>query len=103
MEGCIEIGKKCKNCVHYDACLSVLKASFPSISEEQIEHTRNMDNDCPRFKSVEDFTEVVRCRKCKHHHWEQEPCHGRTEHFCSVLDAQVFPDFYCYYGKLKEK
>ena len=44
----------------------------------------------------------VRCRHCEFHHWEQEPCHGKTEHFCSVLNAQVFPDFYCYHGKLKE-
>ncbi len=45
-----------------------------------------------------DVVEVVRCRNCKHHHWEQEPCHGKTEHFCSVLKAQVFADFYCYHG-----
>lgn len=48
-----------------------------------------------------DVVEVVRCKKCKHHHWEQEPCHGKTEHFCSVLDAQVFKDFYCYFGEAK--
>lgn len=47
-------------------------------------------------------TVPVRCRHCKFHHWEQEPCHGKTEHFCSVLNAQVFPDFYCYHGKPKE-
>ena len=45
-----------------------------------------------------DVVEIVRCRNCKYHHWEQEPCHGKTEHFCSVLNAQVFKDFYCYYG-----
>ena len=49
-----------------------------------------------------DVKEIVTCRYCKHHHWEQEPCHGKTEHFCSVLKAQVFPDFYCYHGKRKE-
>lgn len=45
-----------------------------------------------------DVVEVVRCKDCKHHHWEQEPCHGKTEYFCSVLNAQVFADFYCYHG-----
>ena len=45
-----------------------------------------------------DVVEVVRCKDCKYHHWEQEPCHGKTEHFCSVLKAQVFADFYCYHG-----
>jgi hypothetical protein len=49
-----------------------------------------------------DAVEVTRCRYCKYHHWEQEPCHGKTEHFCSVLKAQVFADFYCYYGKPKD-
>ena len=48
-------------------------------------------------------TVPVRCRHCKFHHWEQEPCHGKTEHFCSVLNVQVFADFYCYHGKPKER
>lgn len=50
----------------------------------------------------DDVVNVVRCRNCKHHHSKQEPCHGKTEHFCSVLNTQVFPDFYCYHGKRKE-
>lgn len=54
-------------------------------------------------QSSVDVAEIVRCRNCKHHHWEQEPCHGRTEHFCSVLNAQVFADFYCYHGTKKER
>ena len=45
--------------------------------------------------------EIVRCQNCEFHHWEQEPCHGRTIHRCSVLKAEVFRDFYCYYGKQK--
>ena len=50
-----------------------------------------------------DVVEVVRCKDCKYHHWEQEPCHGKTERFCSVLDTQVFANFYCYHGKKKEQ
>lgn len=31
-----------------------------------------------------DVVEVVRCSDCKHSYWEQEPCHGKTEHFCKI-------------------
>ncbi len=45
-----------------------------------------------------DVAKVVRCKDCKYHHWEQEPEHGKTIHLCSVLNAEVFKDFYCYHG-----
>ena len=54
-------------------------------------------------KQSKDTVEVVRCKDCEYHHWEQEPCHGKTVHKCSVLNAEVFKDFYCYYGKPKMK
>lgn len=49
-----------------------------------------------------DAVEVVRCAECKYHHWEQEPCHGKTVHVCDTLEAEVFKEFYCYYGEPKE-
>lgn len=52
-----------------------------------------------------DAVEVVRCRKCKHHYWEQEPCHGKSVHYCKLphmRDVEVFKDFFCYYGERKE-
>ena len=49
-----------------------------------------------------DVAEVVRCRKCKHHHLEREPCHGKTEHFCSRLNMQVFANFHCGYGERRD-
>lgn len=48
-----------------------------------------------------DVEPVVRCKDCKHHHWEQEPCHGRTEHLCDLLKMEVWKDFFCWYGKRK--
>lgn len=68
------------------------------------EKTVDLDGLIKYIKSLPtaDVENVVRCRNCKFHHWEQEPCHGKTEHFCSVLKAQVFADFYCYHGKSKE-
>ena len=52
-----------------------------------------------------DAVEVVRCRECKHHYWEQEPCHGKTIHYCKLphmRGVEVFKDFFCYYGERKE-
>ena len=52
-----------------------------------------------------DAVEVVRCRERKHHYWEQEPCHGKSVHYCKLphmRDVEVFKDFFCYYGERKE-
>ena len=56
------------------------------------------------FQTV-DAVEVVRCRECKHHYWEQEPCHGKSVHYCKLphmRGVEVFKEFFCYYGKRKE-
>ena len=48
---------------------------------------------------------VVRCRDCKHHYWEQEPCHGKSVHYCKLphmRGVEVFKEFFCYYGERKE-
>ena len=52
-----------------------------------------------------DAVEVVRCRECKHHYWEQEPCHGKSVHYCKLphmSGVEVFKEFFCYYGERKE-
>ena len=49
--------------------------------------------------------EIVRCRECKYHYWEQEPCHGKSVHYCKLphmRGVEVFKDFFCYYGKQKD-
>ena len=51
-----------------------------------------------------DAVPVVRCKDCKYHHWEQEPCHGKIEHYCELphmRGVEVFKEFFCYYGKQK--
>lgn len=48
---------------------------------------------------------VVRCKDCKYHYWEQEPCHGKTVHYCKLphmRGVEVFKEFFCYYGKRKD-
>ena len=52
-----------------------------------------------------DAVEVVRCKDCKYHYWEQEPCHGKSVHYCKLphmRGVEVFKEFFCYYGKRKE-
>ena len=52
-----------------------------------------------------DAVPVVRCRECKHHYWEQEPCHGKSVHYCNLphmSGVEVFKEFFCYYGERKE-
>ena len=52
-----------------------------------------------------DAMPVVRCKDCKYHHWEQEPCHGKTVHYCELphmRGVEVFKEFFCYYGKRKD-
>lgn len=81
----------CNNCL-YTALCNAYRNLY-------LEDKENAEKECPSFKNNLNFVEVVRCRNCKHHHSEQEPCHGRTEHFCSKLNIQVFADFYCGYGE----
>lgn len=50
-----------------------------------------------------DAVPVVRCRDCKYHHWEQEPCHGRTEHYCAIgRMTAVTRDSFCSCGVRKD-
>ena len=52
-----------------------------------------------------DAVPVVRCRECKYHYWEQEPCHGKSVHYCKLphmRGVEVFKEFFCYYGDRKE-
>lgn len=55
--------------------------------------------------SAIDSVKIVRCKDCKYHHWEQEPCHGKVVHYCELphmRGIEVFKEFFCYYGKQKE-
>lgn len=52
-----------------------------------------------------DAVPVARCKDCIYHHWEQEPCHGKTIHYCKLPHMQgdeVFKDFFCYYGERRD-
>lgn len=85
-----------------DALAELIYQHSP-MSREHSKHLAEVLYTAGYRKQSENFVEVVRCKECEYHHWEQEPCHGKTIHKCSVLDAEVFRDFYCYYGKPKMK
>ena len=53
-----------------------------------------------------DAVPVARCRECKNHYWEQEPCHGKIVHYCELphmRGIEVFKEFFCYYGERGER
>ena len=49
-----------------------------------------------------DVEEVVRCKECKHGHWNQETCHGKCVHYCDLTDLQINKDHFCSYGERRE-
>ena len=52
-----------------------------------------------------DAVEIVRCRECKYHYWEQEPCHGKIVHYCNLphmSGVEVFKEFFCSHGEREE-
>ena len=64
-------------------------------------YAKSFIDDAPTVDAVE----VVRCRECKHHYWEQEPCHWKSGHYCKLphmSGVEVFKEFFCYYGERKE-
>ena len=65
------------------------------------ENIRELLRDIPAVEAVP----VVRCGECEYHYWEQEPCHGKSVHYCKLphmRGVEVFKEFFCYYGKRKE-
>ena len=44
----------CKECLHHDACIGILKASFARIQEKEIEQVSTRKNNCEIFKTAAD-------------------------------------------------
>ena len=64
-------------------------------------YAKSFIDDAPTIDAVP----VIRCRECEHHYWEQEPCHGKTVHYCELphmRGIEIFKEFFCYYGERKE-
>ena len=52
-----------------------------------------------RATPAADVVEVVRCKDCKHGHWNQETCHGKPIYYCDRTDLQVAKYSFCSYGE----
>lgn len=95
----IEREAKCKNCAHFDACVGLLKTTFPKITDEEIDIVANRTGGCPVYIPAADVVEVVRCKDCKYFHLYHE-----NDTYCSVcgLDTPEERDF-CSYGIRRER
>lgn len=59
---------------------------------------------CKQIKMMptEDVVEVVRCKDCKHGHWNQETCHGKPIYYCDRTGLQVSKYSFCSYGERRD-
>lgn len=88
----------CKECLHHDACLAILKSISPNIQEKEIEQARTSKNDCRRFKSASSVVEVVRCKDCKY----AKPMSFKGYFMCKRHHKYCRKsDDFCSYGKRK--
>lgn len=88
----IQGGKKsiCDSCTHRNVCKAI---------------DNQPCTECNHYQCTADVEPVVRCRECKHHYWVQEPCHGKSVHYCKLphmRGIEIFKEFFCYYGEQKE-
>ena len=92
-----------------DELLEIYKKWVPQLSSKEDEGDRRGVETCIAVLEdmpTMDAVEIVRCRDCKYHYWEQEPCHGKSVHYCKLphmRGIEVFKEFFCYYGKRKDK
>ena len=77
--------KSCEQCIQYNVCRDEYKDKLR----------------CSEFKNKADYVEVVRCKDCKHGHWNQETLFGRCVDFCDFTDLRINKDHFCSYGERK--
>ena len=91
-----------------DALLEIYKKWIPQLASPEDDGDKRGVETCItvlKGSPTVDAVEVVRCKDCKHHYWEQELCHGKSIHYCNLphmSGIEVFKEFFCYYGELKE-
>ena len=82
----------CRDCLHDDACRSLLTAMGYAVDGDG----NDADERCDTFKTKTKYTEVVYCKDCKH--LEITGCYGE----CNKLVRIVRPDDFCSYGERRE-
>ena len=90
----------CKECLHYDACVGTVKASFPNIQEKKIEQVGIRENNCKNFKSASDVVEVVRCKDCVYKTVTIDGEYDTHDIVCGYFMSDGFDgNDFCSYGK----
>ena len=82
-------------------CSHVACIDCPFFMDDKYCRFETMLSEAPTINAIP----VIRCRECKYHYWEQEPCHGKSVHYCKLphmRGVEVFKEFFCYYGERKE-
>ncbi len=81
----------------------ILGDLWGKVTPEQAEAISMAQNDIEFVDLMpDDMVAVVRCKDCKHHERDQDACHGRTQHYCKKLKAEVYKDFFCARGERKD-
>ena len=94
--------------INADKLLEIYKKWMPQLSSKGDEGDRRGVETCIAVLEdmpTMDAVEIVRCGDCKYHYWEQEPCHGKSVHYCKLphmRGVEVFKEFFCYYGERKD-
>ena len=85
--------KKCGDCIHADVCERI-----PIYTE----FNRNNPAYCNGFQDKSDYTQVVRCKNCKHH--KDEHLYGTRLRFdwCRKFNNVTKDDDFCSYGERKD-
>ena len=80
----------CYDCIHCEACSDAGDAGFSCLKEDV--------SKCSHFKNKADYTEVVRCGKCKHWiYWaDSKTCS------CEIHHIRTIRDDFCSYGERRD-
>ena len=81
---------KCKDCLHYKACLEFSKFINCAVDVEK---------GCKHFSTGTSWAEVVRCKDCKH--W-QESVDGVTKWCPLLMDKETKADDFCSFGEWRD-
>lgn len=90
----------CKDCIHYSACINILRKAFPKIPDKEIAYASDKSC-CTWFRSTADVVEVVRCKDCVHY-CGFEHCKNGICDRDSVSKRAVYPTDFCSCGEKKE-
>lgn len=89
---------RCIDCFHCDACLRIVRSSYPSLTEVQIKSVLSRNNSCKNFKATADVVEVKHGRWIDHlvRDWRCSEC-GEKIHKVRQVDGYCYDDMpnYC--------